>query len=143
MRSQVRVARLAGTACVLLLGGTSVAEAQLGALISPGRLSRAHAELEGISQCQSCHERGQRVTAEKCLTCHERVAERVARRFGVHASVTSGCVACHVEHAGVDGELRPFDTRAFNTRPSRAFPSTGPMEICRATAQPVIRSGRS
>jgi len=58
--------------------GAVPARAQLGALISPGRLSKAHADLEGISRCSACHERGERVTAAKCLTCHKPVADRIA-----------------------------------------------------------------
>jgi hypothetical protein len=91
-----------------------VARAQLGALISPGRLSRAHADLEGITKCSSCHERGQRVVAERCLACHKPVADRMARHTGVHAAVKGDCVTCHVEHAGEDGQLRPFDERQFD-----------------------------
>src|SRR5512145_3557946 len=78
------------------------AYAQLGALVSPGRLSRAHASLEGIGNCLSCHSAGRGIAAEKCLTCHKPVADRIAQRKGVHRSVTTDCVACHVEHAGVD-----------------------------------------
>jgi hypothetical protein len=96
------------------MGMSGRAEAQLGALISPGPLSRPHAGLEGLSKCQSCHERGQKVTAEKCLACHRPIADRIARRSGVHASVRGDCVTCHSEHAGVDGELRPFDQKGFN-----------------------------
>lgn len=120
-----RIARVVGVAVLAWLAAAGVAHAQLGALISPGRLSRPHAELEGISQCQSCHERGQRVTAQKCLTCHEPVATRITRQFGVHAAVKGDCVACHVEHAGVEGELRPFDTRRFDHTTVTGFPLDG------------------
>ena len=36
----------------LCLAGASRAEAQIGNLISPGKLARAHASLEGLSKCQ-------------------------------------------------------------------------------------------
>jgi len=97
------------------------AEAQLGALLSPGRLSQPHAELEGITKCQSCHEPGRRVTAEKCLACHAPVAERITRKAGVHRNVKGDCVACHSEHAGVTGELRPFDVRRFDHAAETSF----------------------
>ena len=93
---------------------SSPAQAQLGALISPGPLAKAHANLEGISKCQQCHERGRRVIAEKCLACHAPVADRMTRRIGVHKDVKGDCVTCHVEHAGVDAELRPFDQKGFD-----------------------------
>jgi hypothetical protein len=101
------------------------ANAQLGALVSPGRLSRAHASLEGINSCLQCHAAGRGVSAEKCLTCHKPVAERIARKKGVHRGVTTDCVKCHVEHAGVDAELRPFDVQRFNHASDTGFPLDG------------------
>ena len=101
------------------------AHAQLGALVSPGRLSRAHASLEGINSCLQCHTAGRGVSAEKCLTCHKPVAERIARKKGIHRAVTTDCVKCHVEHAGVDAELRPFDLQRFNHASDTGFPLDG------------------
>ena len=105
------------------LGGR--AEAQLGALVSPGRLAKAHASLEGISNCLKCHEQGKKVTAQKCLACHAPIAERIARKAGVHGSATTDCVTCHAEHAGLDAELRPFETKAFNHATVTGFPLDG------------------
>ena len=34
------------------------------------------------------------------------MAERIRLKKGVHRDVTGDCAACHVEHAGVDAELR-------------------------------------
>ena len=65
--------------------------------------------------CQQCHEAGRKVTAARCLTCHKPIADRIAGRKGVHRSVTE-CVSCHVEHAGVDAELRHLDTRDVQPR---------------------------
>ncbi len=96
------------------MGGAGTASAQLGTLLSPGRLARPHANLEGIASCSKCHEQGNRVTAQKCLACHAPIAERIAKKAGVHKAVTTDCVTCHAEHAGVDAELRPFNTTAFN-----------------------------
>jgi len=98
---------------------------QLGALVSPGRLSRAHASLEGITRCLTCHAAGQGVSADKCLTCHKPVADRIAQKRGIHRNVTTDCVSCHVEHAGVDAELRPFDQRGFDHRAQTGFPLDG------------------
>ena len=105
--------------------GARQAHAQLGALVSPGRLSRAHTSLEGIGNCLQCHSAGRGIVAEKCLTCHKPVAERIAQRKGVHRNAASGCVACHVEHAGVDAELRPFNTERFNHRAETGFALDG------------------
>ncbi len=103
-----------GLFVVACISSTGRAEAQLGALISPGQLARPHANLEGLANCQSCHERGRKVTVEKCLACHKPVAERIAKGSGVHRNVKSDCVACHSEHAGIDAELRPFDQQHFD-----------------------------
>ena len=69
---------------MLLLGQATTArsaDAQLGALVSPGRLSRAHSSLEGIANCLSCHTPGQGVAAPKCLLCHKPVADRIDLRL--------------------------------------------------------------
>jgi hypothetical protein len=99
---------------ILLPSGVTAGGRQLGALASPGPLSRPHADLEGIRRCQSCHEPGKGVSAERCLRCHAPISRRIAAKRGVHRSVTTDCVACHVEHMGIDAELRPFETRGFD-----------------------------
>ena len=98
--------------------------AQLGSLISPGPLAAPHAKLEGAANCTKCHEQGRKVTAQKCLACHQPVAERIARKIGVHRNVTADCVSCHSEHAGVNGVLRPFDPARFDHSQS-GFPLDG------------------
>lgn len=110
---------------VAWIAGQGRADAQLGALLSPGELSRAHAALEGLANCQKCHEQGKRVTAAKCLSCHKPVADRMTARVGVHRDVKEDCVTCHVEHAGADGELRPFDQRGFDHARVARFPLDG------------------
>lgn len=108
-----------------LLFAAAPASAQFGSLISPGKLARAHADLEGLSNCQKCHEQGRKVTTQKCLTCHDPIARRITARKGVHRDVKNDCVACHVEHAGVDGELRPFDMRRFDHAAAAGYPLDG------------------
>jgi len=111
----------------LLLGVAAPrsASAQLGALVSPGRLARAHASLEGITNCLKCHAAGEQVSATKCLVCHQPVSQRIAQKKGVHRNVTGNCVTCHVEHNGPDAELRPFDQRRFDHRRDTGFPLDG------------------
>jgi hypothetical protein len=119
------IGRLVLALLVGVLGIAGRAEAQLGGLVSPGLLSNAHASLEGLRNCAKCHEPGQRVTAERCLACHKPVAERIAVKKGVHRDVGDECVRCHVEHAGRDGELRPFDTGNFRHAAVTGFPLDG------------------
>ncbi|MBK9064555.1 MAG: hypothetical protein IPL89_15385 [Acidobacteria bacterium] len=107
----------------------------LGSLVSPGKLSKPHAKLEGLDKCQSCHEPGRQVTAARCLECHKPVAERIKAKKGVHREVTGkDCAGCHVEHAGVDGDLRHFEAKGFDHKGEAGFALDGlhaPLE-CKA-----------
>ncbi len=105
--------------------GATTSARQLGALVSPGPLSRPHAQLEGIRNCQKCHEAGEQVSVRGCLTCHQPIAQRIAAKKGVHRAVTTDCVACHVEHMGIDAELRPFDVRSFDHARDAGYPLDG------------------
>lgn len=118
-------ARCAWLIVMALFLPAATAEAQLGALVSPGRLSQPHAALEGVNNCLQCHTAGRQVAADKCLSCHKPVADRIARRVGIHRDVTTDCVTCHVEHAGVGGELRPFDTTGFDHRAQTGYALDG------------------
>lgn len=120
---------MAAGAAVLLATvatATGVEARQLGALVSPGRLSQPHATLEGIRNCTTCHEAGARVTPGKCLACHQPIAERIRARRGVHRAVGAGeCVTCHAEHQGAEGELRPFDLSQFDHARDAGYPLDG------------------
>ena len=111
--------------CVaLLLMWAHPADAgQLGSMLSPGALARAHTQLEG-AQCQQCHEAGRKVSAPRCLSCHKPVAERIAAKKGVHRTAVD-CVQCHKEHAGLTGDLRHIDTRSFNHALEAGYPLDG------------------
>ena len=112
-RAIARVSLSLGAALVALGVVAAPARAQIGTLVSPGPLARAHASLEGAANCEKCHEPGRRVTAERCLACHRPVAERIKAGKGVHKGVTE-CAKCHAEHAGRDGDLLHFTTRGFD-----------------------------
>ena len=114
----------------LLLGSLAFARTadarQLGALISPGELHKTHAQLEGIRNCEKCHESGARVSGAKCLSCHQPIADRIRAKRGVHKATTAGdCVTCHVEHQGATGELRPFDQSKFDHGRDAGYPLEG------------------
>ncbi len=81
----------------LLLALCGEARAQL---VSPGELSRAHASLDGSSQCDACHGSHARVEAARCLSCHEALAGRLKARRGYHAGLGNRCGKCHQEHQG-------------------------------------------
>ncbi len=102
-------------AAVFSLLGAARADAQLGALLSPGPLAKAHSTLEGAANCQKCHEARQQGHAPRSACRATRRSRSASRaRSGVHRDVTDECVSCHADHAGVDGELRPFDQARFN-----------------------------
>lgn len=96
-----------------ILGSTLVAGAGLGVLappalaqISPGKLSRGHAALEGSTQCLRCHDAKRGLAADKCFACHRPLQERAAAGKGLHArGEYRDCKTCHVEHQGVEFEL--------------------------------------
>ena len=117
--------RSLGPVLAAALLAAAPAAAQLGELVSPGPLSSAHAKLEGLRSCEKCHERGNRVSAARCLACHADVASRIAAKKGVHRDVADECAACHAEHAGRDAELRPFETKGFDHAREAGFPLDG------------------
>ena len=109
---------------VLLPWSAARADArQLGALVAPGPLTKAHAAV--ATQCTQCHEAGRRVTATRCLVCHKPIADRIARQIGVHRAVTTECVSCHVEHAGADADLRRIDVKTFDHAKETGFALEG------------------
>jgi hypothetical protein len=79
--------------------------------VSPGPLSRAHAFLNGPTQCTQCHGIAIGKAQLKCLGCHAEILQRLAQNRGFHARVLSkgasgkDCVPCHSEHNGADFNL--------------------------------------
>jgi len=77
-----------------------------GAQISPGPLSRAHAELEGVTKCLQCHGIGEPKLDGRCLACHREIAWLREQGRGLHAARDLGeCASCHREHGGADFEI--------------------------------------
>jgi hypothetical protein len=92
------------------------APAAHGQLLSPGKLIASHADLDGVRNCTKCHQLGERGVANaKCLDCHKPIAERIAQKKGVHATVgTKNCGECHKDHFGADFDAVHFDTVGFD-----------------------------
>jgi hypothetical protein len=87
------------------------------AQISPGDLAQAHSNLEGISNCTSCHVLGEKVSNEKCLTCHSELKNRIDQKKGYHSSLDvagKNCITCHSDHHGRNFELIRFTKETFN-----------------------------
>ena len=90
--------------------------------ISPGPLTKAHAELEGMSHCVKCHEVGKKVTSAKCLDCHKEIKELIDLNRGYHSSSevkSKDCFSCHNEHHGLTFKIIRFDSTKFDHKDAR------------------------
>lgn len=87
-------------------------------LISPGKLTSAHRNLEGVRGCTRCHELGRPgISDAKCLDCHVALRRRIAEGRGTHArTARQGCAACHKEHFGRDFAIVRFEPEGFDHR---------------------------
>ncbi len=118
LKRTIRIALLLGV--VLALG---VRELQ--AQISPGELSKAHQNLEGLSNCSQCHESGSGISGSKCLTCHAEIKKQIDAKHGFHfENSRSTCISCHREHLGKDSKITRFEETEFDHAKS-GFPLTG------------------
>ena len=108
-------------------------------LISPGKLTRAHAELEGIKNCTLCHTLGNRSADNTlCLDCHTPISNRIDAKSGLHATVADqNCATCHKDHFGVEFIPVRFDTLTFE-HDDTGFELTGAHTeaSCRGCHQP-------
>ncbi len=104
------------TTAMVLLGAWMIAAAIAGVLVprptgaqflSPGKLTSAHAELEGDANCSECHSTGQRLDTDACLACHDDLGARIRQQAGLHGREYRGqdCGQCHVEHLGRNAKL--------------------------------------
>ena len=87
------------------------------AQISPGDLTEAHKDLEGMSNCTKCHELGEEVKNDKCLDCHSEIRTALQSSSGYHSSSevkSKKCFQCHSEHHGRNFEIIHFDKNSFN-----------------------------
>jgi len=113
-------------AAALLLG----AGAARADVFSPGPLSKAHADLEGLKNCTQCHVKGAQLTNDMCLTCHTELKDRIATHRGFHGRLSPAeliCNKCHHEHQGRDIVLIDWGARGQNAFDHRktGFPLLG------------------
>jgi len=111
----------------LLCAGALLWCSHAAAQISPGSLSPAHAQLEGVTKCTSCHESGSSGRGFKCLECHGEIRRRVEANTGYHARVyktsasQTDCARCHAEHNGPKFVLTRLDRKSFDHRAQTGF----------------------
>ena len=88
------------------------------AQISPGDLTDAHKELEGMGNCTQCHVLGERLpSSAKCLDCHDDIQGLMDNNHGYHSSQevrSKECVDCHSEHHGRNFDMMRFDQDNFD-----------------------------
>lgn len=90
---------------------------RVSAQISPGDLAKAHAALEGMSNCTKCHTLGEKVSNDKCLECHKEIKSRVDKKLGYHASKEvkgKECAECHSDHHGRNFDMIHLNEDLFN-----------------------------
>ena len=76
------------------------------AQVSPGPLSKAHAEFDGNLGCNKCHGKGEGEMDRKCMACHEEIALLVKEQRGFHGQKgRKDCAHCHPDHGGRDFAL--------------------------------------
>jgi hypothetical protein len=88
----------------------------LAAQFSPGKLSSAHADLEGLTNCTKCHELGAQVSEQLCLDCHKTLDFLINNNRGYHTSSEvngKSCVSCHSEHHGLNFNSVRLDEENF------------------------------
>lgn len=106
------------TLLMMVLAFSSAARsAEIETLLMPGKVSAAHARLEG--QCANCHDRSDRGRqAQLCAGCHEQVREDLRSGKGFHGRLIGGerlqCRACHSEHQGRDADIVKFVPEQFD-----------------------------
>ena len=90
--------------CALLMAATK--PDRVSAQLSPGDLHKSHAFLEGVENCNRCHDRDRSQVRVRCLECHTEMKTRIDARTGLHATPEyAECQKCHVEHQGRDYDL--------------------------------------
>jgi len=99
--------------------------------ISPGPLSRAHEQLEGVTHCAACHDFGGHARSFKCLECHVEIQRRLDDHAGYHTRAfrssagQADCTRCHMEHNGQKFALISLDRENFDHAAQTGFALEG------------------
>ncbi len=112
-------------ACLTLIGVGAFILLRGSVLFSPGPLSAAsqgsgplqgfasHADLE--RECDLCHRPWAGVELQRCLACHQAVADQIVTQSGLHGQPQDAetCSLCHSEHRGREAEIDGAARAAF------------------------------
>jgi hypothetical protein len=108
MNGRLAATFIVGLVIIAAVGlGASLPRRTGAQFLSPGKLSSAHADIDGDANCSECHSTGKRIDADACLSCHDDLAVRIRQRAGLHGDEYRGqeCGRCHVEHLGRGAKL--------------------------------------
>ncbi len=70
-----------------------------------------------MTNCTQCHDLGNKVSNDKCLSCHQEIKTRIDRNKGYHVSREvkgKECAQCHSEHHGLNFNMVHFDENTFD-----------------------------
>ncbi|OSZ77143.1 hypothetical protein CAP36_12065 [Chitinophagaceae bacterium IBVUCB2] len=79
--------------------------------VMPGKLSASHALLS--TNCESCHTAVKGADDAKCMSCHADNKALLSRQPTAFHAIIKNCSSCHVEHQGIDANLRVMDHEAL------------------------------
>jgi hypothetical protein len=99
-----------------VLWGVSAFSQSIETVMSPGKMSRAHAKYE--SECNQCHVRFDKQAQDKrCLDCHKETRADFESHTGFHGKMQQqACRVCHAEHRGAEAKLAVLDSKQFDHR---------------------------
>jgi hypothetical protein len=90
--------------------GSKQGEGLVNKLLAPGPLMKGHQDLEH-GDCLKCHDAGQGVPNERCLSCHTAIGKSIKEGDSFHSGNSSKpCISCHSDHKG-----RSYDSTVVNT----------------------------
>ncbi len=116
MRLRLRLLLLCAAIALCVVAGIGAARADFFSSTSaPGPLHQGHANLDNREHCIDCHVDARKVGKDKCLACHQPIADRQRSNKGVHANQKAAgrtCEACHMEHKGRTKDLMGWSSIA-------------------------------
>ncbi len=100
----------------ILLSGLWRLDPSEAQIISPGKLSSVHGEMEGMGNCTQCHKlRIPGADPDRCLQCHQALDHRIEQGVGYHGRLEeTDCGTCHKEHLGEEFNLIRMESDTFS-----------------------------
>lgn len=93
--------------------------------LMPGPLFRSHEQKTETKNCYVCHTLDGKVSDQKCLTCHQKIQERIQKGLGFHHLFKDNCASCHKDHQGTEFNAIPLEENKFNHTLAALFPLEG------------------